>query len=505
MASTFRGLETGKSGLIAASLNQEVTGQNIANANTEGYTRQSTVSSAKKPAGTGYVISQVYNKMVGQGVEVTDVRQYRSAYLDQQYRNQNATFNYYEYRQQGLTYLTGVMNELDDDSSLTICLEEFTTALQNLASDPTSQENRLNVQQQATTLTQNVNYIYDQMIDLWKDQNESVNTVAQNINSKADQIALLNQAIASYERSGTTANELRDKRNLLLDELSGLVNITYSTNATNSSMVDVQISGLTLVDGNTTNQIQISESSAYNSDTQEKYYELSLNGTQLNYGSEITGGELYAHMELVNNNSSVNSGIPYYISQLNSFAQQIAKTINEIHVTGYTYPSSENGSTSSTGVNFFDVPVAASDGQEYYELITGGNFSLSDAVKDSVWNIAASSASIDLSASSTQASNADIASKLYAAANGGAFNSSLNTMVAHLAIASEQTEGLLDTSDSLLSSVDSQRTSLSGVSLNEETTNLIMYQQSYNVAARMITTIDEMLNTLINGTGRVGL
>lgn len=504
MASTFRGLETGKSGLIAASLNQEVTGQNIANANTEGYTRQHTVSSAIKPAGTGYVISQVYNKMVGQGVAITDVQQYRSEYLDQQYRNQNSAFNYYEYRQQGLTYLTGVMNELDDDSSLTACLREFTTSLQNLASVPTSQENRLNVQQQATTLTQNVNYIYDQMIDLWKDQNESVNTVAQNINSKADQIALLNQAISSYERSGTTANELRDERNLLLDELSGLVNITYSTNTTNSSMVDVQIGGLTLVDGNTTNQIQINESSTTNSVTQEKYYELSLNGTQLEYGNQITGGELYSHMELVNNNSSESAGIPYYITQLNSFAQQISKTINDIHVTGYTYPSDDNASTSATGVNFFDVPLDGSANEDY-SLITGGSFSLSTDVKNSVWNIAASSSLIDLSASSTQASNADIASKLYAVASSGDLNSSLNTMVGHLAIASKTTEGMLDTSDSLRNSVDSQRTSLSGVSLNEETTNLIMYQQSYNVAARMITTIDEMLNTLINGTGRVGL
>jgi len=508
VASTFRGLETGKSALVTASLNQEVTGQNIANANTTGYTRQSTVSSAVKPAGTGYVISQVYNKMVGQGVQVTDIQQYRSDYLDQQYRSQNSTFNYYEYRQQGLTYLTGVMNELDDDSSITSCLSDFSTALQKLAADPTSQECRLNVQQQASTLTQNVNYIYNQMVDLWNDQNESVNTVTQNIQSKADQIAVLNEAIANYERSGTTANDLRDDRNVLLDELSGLVNVTYSTNADNSSMVDVQIGGLTLVDGSTANQITATKSGTADAVTGGYAYELSLSGkdedgnptsTALEYGNQITGGELYAHMEMVSNNTSENSGIPYYISQLNAFAQQIAQSVNTIHEQGYAYPTTENGSTTVKAGNFFDVP------DDDYSQITGGNFSLSAAVKDSVWNIAASGEPIDLSASSTNASNSDIAEQLYELVSGGTFNSTLNTFVGSLSIASDTTKGLLNTSQSMLSSVSTQRTSLSGVSLDEETTNLIMFQQSYSVASRMVTTIDEMLNTLINSTGRVGL
>lgn len=505
MASTFRGLETGKSALVTASLNQDVTGQNISNANTVGYTRQRTVSSAKQPAGTGYVISQVYNKMVGQGVEVTDVRQYRSDYLDKQYRDQNTTFDYYEYRQQGLTYLTGVLNEEDDDSSLTICLKNFSSALQKLSEDSTSQENRLNVQQQAATLTQSVNYVYDQMVDLWQDQNESINTVAQSINSKAEQISVLNQAIASYERSGTTANDLRDERNTLLDELSSLVNITYSNNTDNESMVDVQIGGKTLVSGSNADQISISISDTTNAYTGLKPYELTLDGATLDIGGGlITGGELYAHMEMVSNDLPENAGIPYYISQINSFARQIAKSINEIHEKGYTYPSDDNGNTSTDKIDFFQVPTDG-DGNKDYSLLTGGNFSLSTKVKESVWNIAASDTKIDLTASSTQASNTGIASKLYSLVNGGTFNSSLNTIVGHLSIAAKTTKGLLNTSESLRNSVSTQRTSLSGVSMDEETTNLIMFQRSYSVASRMITTVDEMLNTLINSTGRVGL
>jgi len=514
MASTFRGLEVGKSALNTASINQDVTGQNIANAKTAGYSRQRTVTAARVPVGSNYVLDQIYNKRVGQGSEVTDITQYRSDYLDKQFRNQDSDYNYYQYRDQGLTYLTGVVNELDDDSSVTVSLDDFKSSLQNLAKDSTSQENRLNVQQRATALIKSLGYVHSEMVDLWEDQNTSVQTVADSINSKTDQIAMLNSAIANYEHNGTTANDLRDERNTLLDELSGLVDITYSTNTTNDSMVDVQIGGVTLVSGSEKNSLSV-DTSTTNAYTNQPENTLLLNDTIGGSGTytlsttaggsdtiQITGGELYAHMGLLTSMSSDSPGIPYYINQLNQFAQNVAKQVNDLHKTGYTDP--QDGGTSKNGVNFFKVPTDT-DGNEDYSQITAGSLSLSDEVKASVWNIAASSQAIDLSASSTNESNADVAAKLYTLMNGGTFSSSLNTIVGHLAIATDTNSGLLNTNKSMLNSISKQRTSLSGVSLDEETTNLIMYQQSYSVASRMITTIDEMLNTLINGTGRVGL
>jgi flagellar hook-associated protein 1 FlgK len=524
-------LEIGKSGLITASINQDITGQNISNAGTNGYSRQRTVSSAKIPAGTNYVISQIYNKRVGQGVQVTDVTQYRSDYLDQQYRDEDSKYNYYEYRGQGLTYLSGVLNELNDDSSVTICLDNFTSALSDLVKNPKSEESRTNVQQRATTLTQNINYVYSEMKDLWEDQNTSVQTVADSINSKAEQITVLNTAIANFERDGSTANDLRDERNNLLDELSGLVNITYSDNQDNSSMVDVQVGGITLVKGTDRNTVDVDNTSKTNASTGEKENVLKLTDSVSGGMSpptytfsttagtdtiEVTSGELFAHMQLLTSDDANTPGIPYYINRLNQFAQNLAKEVNDLHSTGYTYPDAENGNTSKQGVNFFDVsqkkdlsgnPVVDGDGKPVwdYSKITAGNLSLSADVKTSVWNIAASSKKIDLSVSSTNATNSNVASKLYDLFKSGGFYSDLNSIVDHLGIASSTNSGMLDTSQSMLNSVSKQRTSLSGVSLDEETTNLIMYQQSYNVASRMVTTVDEMLNTLINGTGRVGL
>lgn len=585
MASTFRALETGKSGLLAASINQDVTGQNITNANNTGYTRQRTVTSAKIPAGTGYVISQVYNKQVGQGVRVDNIAQTRSEYLDAQYRTNNSDYNYYTYRSQGLGYLTGVFNELDDDSSITISLKDFASAVSSFQSDPTSEEYRENLQQETASLAQNINYAYDELVDLWSAQNDSVSAAAQEINSQLTQIAQLNEQIARYERGGTTANDLRDQRNNLLDSLSGMVDITYQTNSDSESKVDVYIGGEAVVSGSSATLLDISTSNTANTASGSNYNVIKLNGKTLTLGDTntvagadevlITSGELYAHMELVQSDTATNAGIPYYINQLNSFAQDIAKQVNSIISSGYTYPDDENGNISTTGIDLFkssfgqeinssgealyyDAAAAAAaettitntgypvyeatgatdlegnaiyaqktdgDGNKLYYSdasqlttsttgstypaytynLTAGTLELSDEVKQSVWNIGASGVKIDLSAATTNAKNSDVAAKLYTLVSGNTFTSKLNTFVTHLSITSNTTDGLLSTTESLTNSVNKQRSSLSGVSLNEEATNMIMYQQSYSASARYITTIDDMIDKLINGTGRVGI
>lgn len=626
MASTFRGLETGKSGINSAMLHLEVAGQNIANANTTGYTRQRVNSAAKVPPGSNYVVSQIYNKRVGQGVETVGIEQIRSDYLDLQFRNLNSDFNYYEYRSQGLSYLTGVMNELSEEASITLALDNYISAMSKMAEDPSSEELRLNLQQSAMTLTETVNYVYGQMVDLAESQKDSAAVVVDDINAKAQQLANLNAAIANYERNGASANELRDQRNLLLDELAGLVDIEYKLNDKNPSMVDVTIGGELLVDGRDFGSISYSDENTYaNFDTGVKPYELLLHSpdalepvvisTQYSTRTEenadlsevrISSGKLFAHMEMLENGTNENAGIPYYAKKLNELAQSIAKTINDVHSTGYTYPDEENGHITQQGVNFFQVekipayvqetdpatgdpvfdaegnpvykqetkviqePVLDADGNpvmiqdtnpdgtpkvdafgdpvmveqmqdvtvpvvdEYgrpvyvqqtdangdpvyqtdadgnflydYSKITGGNFSVSTDVLKSVWNIAASSGAVNPANPNTpNTGNSEVLVNMLSTFEAANPYGQLNTFVAHLAIGADSCDKLLDTDLSLVNNVETQRQSLSSVSIDEETTNLIMYRTNYNAASRIISTIDEMLDKLINGTGRVGL
>ncbi|MGI5935639.1 MAG: flagellar hook-associated protein FlgK [Oscillospiraceae bacterium] len=584
MASTFGGLETAKSGLVAARTSIDVTGHNIANANTVGYTRQRVLTSAREPGQGTYLISQFYNKRVGQGVDILEIQQLRSSYLDQQYRILNGDYMYSDKRVQSLTYLEGLFNELDEESGLTTSIENFYSALNVFSSDTSSLEYRTNVQQQALGMIHNFNVVYDEMKDLWHNQNDSISVAANRINAIAKELKYLNEAIASYERSGQPANDLRDERNLLLDELSGLVNITYAVNSDNPSMIDVKIGGLSLVSGSTFNQIEINslssrieeingfakdiadlnkkllddsltdpERTALQDEIQEKINQfktafdkygittaenpqnsmltdVSFNGVllvsgsnvcdtvdtliQFNrnyltlYGNElsieaktVTGGQLYSHMEMITGEEANSPGIPYYMKQLNLLAQDIARTINEVHKTGWTYPYGGNESTDN--INFFYVP--SDGGMENYDLITAGNFALDGKILESAYNIAGSAKKVDLSSGSTETGNNEVARRLLNTINDGNFFGKLNSIVGHLAIEIDSSRSILDTRESLINSVDKQRMSISGVDLDEEATNLIVFQQTYAACARVVTAIDEMLSIMINNMGRVGL
>jgi flagellar hook-associated protein 1 FlgK len=599
MASTFGGLEAAKSGLSVSMQQLNVTEQNIANVNTAGYTRQRLITSAKEPASSKYLIAQLDNALIGQGVETIGVRQIRSEYLDLQFRNLHSRYNYSAYRSEGLTYLDGVFNELDEDSSLTKTIDKFFSALNTFSSDTSSAEYRTNVQQQALGMTESFNNIYEQMESLWNDQNGSISTTAQKINSISEKLAQLNDAIASAVQSGGSANDLNDERNLLLDELSGYVNITYSVNADNENMIDVQIGEATLVSGEIANEIMIDSPSNHIEDIDDltsqiaeinrriaddeisaeqgkddiellvlqlqeyvdvdmdenaddaELFDISFNGVSLVTGTKsigiesaaassvsawvglnsnnltlnsvklsiaegnITGGKLYANMEMVENESSVNPGIPYYMVQLNNLVKDMATSINAIHQKGYTYPDSTSGSASKNDVIFFDVPpmlnedgtvMTDADGYTIYDYskLNAGNFTLSDDVLNSVNNIAGSSQVVELNTGSTETGNNLIALELFGDLANSGYYDKLNSIVGHLAIASDTTNSIMDTRESLLESVDTQRASISGVSLDEETTNLIVFQQSYNACARVITTLDQMLDTMINNMGVVG-
>lgn len=557
-----------------------VTEQNIANVNTEGYSRQRILTSAKEPATSVYLISQLTKALVGQGVEMTGVQQIRSTYLDQQYRNLNSEYNYNTARDSSLTYLDGLYNELDEDSGMTTAIGNFFSALNTFSSNTSSKENRTNVQQQGLSMTQSFNNVYEEMQSLWNDQNDSISTVSQEINAIAQKLAKLNDSIAGCVQTGGTANDLKDERNLLLDQLSGYVNISYSVNTDNAEMVDVKIGGMLLVEGKNASQISIDRTSNHQTainniltaiandnldpvanaadlalqknalqalgnftfpanssggmdvklggaalvtDTavtstiedaadssltawiEFHRNNLTLNGNMLSIESgTVTSGKLYANIELVENQSALSPGIPYYMNQLNTLVREIAENLNTINRSGYTYP--DGAAPSITGVNMFEVPsyIDPVSGATVYDYskVTAGSFSLSDEVLDSAYNIAGSSSPVVLNGDSTESGNNEIALKLFKDLTNSAYYDKLNSIVINLAIASKTSTSIMDTQKSLLKSVDTQRQSTSAVSLDEETTNLIMFQQSYNACSRIITTLNDMLDTLINSMGR---
>ncbi len=513
MGSSFSGLEIARTGLTISQNELNITAHNIANVDTEGYTRQRlyTAAIASSASNVQFACSQTGSS--GRGVAAIAVEQVRSVFLDYQYRNENSTSTKWQTKEQYFEYIETLFeNELEDvdvSSGISSQLSNFYSSLYDLEESPSDSEVRANVQQNALKLTETMNYYYDRLIEQQGTLNECVSVSVSEINDYAQQIAELNKQIFGYELSGETANDLRDQRGLLLDELSGIIDFEYSEDS--GGNVNIQIDGHYLVRQGTANELVVSATldNPANSGASQLYevYWADENG---NPGTklEVDDGALSAYMELRDGNDEDNIGIPYIIGQLNELCQKIVNDVNTIHRTGYTIPNDSNGDTSETDVDFFEDTSAARDGSE----VTAQNFSLSSAVLENVYNIAASDTAVAESGEDNeQRGNGNIALALAELAtqtddsgNEDNFDSLYTSIITGIGIEMSHISVISDAQTIMQEHLDEQRTSVSGVSLDEETTNMIRYQHAYSAASRVLSAMDEQLEVLINKTGLVG-
>ncbi len=499
MSGLFYGLEIARSALTVSQKAINLTGHNISNANTEGYTRQRLIVQSIEPASANVRLSPIAKGMTGGGAEISKVEQIRSDYLDRQYRNQSSKMGYWQTRSEELEYIETVINELSEDSSISTAMADFFNSLSDLSIDPVSKEIRATVQQNALKMTETFNHYYDQLVELQNSYNQSMKLTVDEINNLVTNIAKYNEQIYAYELSGNAANEMRDRRNLMIDQLSELVNITATESADGKMIVSCE--GTDLVNHTTATLLEARPELTGEVSGEPGYYEIYVGSTStvFNYSS----GKLQALKDLRDSTSVDNLGIPRILQSLNTLAQSIAEQFNAIHSTGYTMPTSTT--TSQTGINLFKVPAGG------YGDITAGNFSLSADVLDNVFNIAASSQVIDLSAASTNEGNNVIALAMVTLASStnvptvSNFENYLKSTVVEVGIKSSSCKASLESQQSVVGNLNDRRQSISGVSMDEEMVNLVSYQHSYSAAARVLTAIDEALEVLINRTGRVGL
>ncbi len=260
--SAFAEYQIALSGLTVAQANVQVSAHNIANSATAGYSRQYAQQQANNPYSAGSV------GMWGTGASVTGVYQHRSAFLDTQYRSKNCVYGQYEVKniQLGMTELT--INALGEDG-LTTQVDDYFDALQELSTNPESLTNRNNAISQAEIIVEQIGTIGSQLQAQQTSINQEIYSMVQSINSIGEQIASLNQQIKVSEANGSSANDLRDQRNLLIDELSKYVNVKvtetqknkdYDPNDPTSGASDlemsIQINGYNFVSGNTVNRLE---------------------------------------------------------------------------------------------------------------------------------------------------------------------------------------------------------------------------------------------------------
>lgn len=495
MAGIFYGLEIARRGLSVSQQALQLTGNNISNADTEGYTRQRLVIESIYPNPNCRFAKGV---LIGGGAEVTKIDQVRSAYIDRQLRDEYAAQGQWNTRSEEMDFIESILNETATTGTISTSLADFYDSLSKLTLEADNEGYRTNVQQNAIKLCETLNYYYDQLVDLQKSYNDAMSATVDRINDLVTSIASYNEEIYAYELNGQQANELRDSRNLALDELSQLVNISYSEDT--NGKLSVSVEGVELVDHADYTLLTATADDTGVVSGESGFYSIYYEGTTTEFA--YSGGKLQAYRDLRDGNTVDNMGIPYLLTNLNTLARSLAQEFNAVHSTGYTIPY--DGGTSQTGIDFFEVPAGG------YADITAGNLSLSDEVLESVYNIAASDAPVDFTADDSQVGNNKKALEMFALTTSstlgtvGNFSDFLKSFVVQVGISAAGAKETAGSQSVIVDNLETRKDSISGVSIDEEMINLMSYQYAYSAASRVLTAIDEALDVLINGTGKVG-
>lgn len=534
MKSSFFGFNVAVSGLYTAQRNLDVINNNISNVNTPGYSRQQAVQKASRPMsmfdGTG---------MVGTGAEVTTVKRVRDEYLDALYWSENITYGEWDTKRALLSEIETTFNE-PSDSGFTVIMDEFSSSLQELAKDPSSEAVRVLVKERGVTLAKYFNNMATRFEELQVDINDRIETTVERINSIGAQIQQLNRQIYTLELDGNTANSLRDERTLLIDELSKLINIEANEvvvgklpNGQIDSRMVITISGKAFIDHYSLSKLTVTQrEDKLNEEDVPNLFEIGwADGNSL----KVKGGVLKGYLDVRDGNSGQNgspvyNGIPHYIKKLNQYVQTFAKAFNEGyidydndgiisasedgkgHVDGYGV-----GATASLGIRFFTMlgdnnqSISSSDfinGEtdipgidSRYKNITAKNFAVSSDILEDIRKIATSD-------TPGQVGNINNLSELMKYRNNdqmfveGAPEDFMKSVITTLGVSSQQAKRISSNQTVIVKQVENRRLSESGVSMDEEVANMVKHHQAYSASAQMINAMAEIYDILIN---RVGL
>lgn len=492
MRSTFHGLEVGRRGLFAQQSALNTTGHNISNANTEGYSRQR----ANMKATTGIPYPGLYASrepgLLGTGVQVTDLQRIRDDFLDLQYRNENKRFGYWEERLDAIEKIEAIMTE-PSDTGLQKVMDQMWQAWQDLSKDPTSPSARSVVRERANAVAETFNGLYTHLQEVQSDLDNVVSVKALEVNSIAQQIASLNSQIGDVVPHGYQPNDLYDQRDVLLDKLSKLVEINVTP--AGSGMVNVTVQGSQLVNG----RASVPVAAAKDPDT--GLYRMTLGGADF----VPTQGSLAATLE------SRDQLVPNLLKRLDVLAVNLTKEINDLHRTGLSLTDIKNGGAPQALPFFVD---AVTGGSAYPS--SASKIAINPAILASLDAIAAArpeaSGTAPVGNNQNALEIAKIKFKIIQSGTGPNDFKEASTLddyyrytIGELGVYGQEAERNHKNSESIVGMVENQRQSVSGVSIDDEMAEMVRFQHAYSASARMITSVDEILEKIINGMGRVGL
>jgi flagellar hook-associated protein 1 FlgK len=557
MSGLYSTLNVAVRGMTAQQNALDVTSHNIANANTEGYSRQRANMETTRPFGMPTMNNAIGVGQLGTGVQVSSITRIRDSYLDYQVRTENGTMGLYEGREKFLSEVESIFNEVSD-TGISDMLGEVFASWSALSTSPESSNTRTVVAQKSEALTNQLNSTYNLLTKLKTNCQEVIQKDIVDINGMIDQIDELNQQVRAVKIGGNEPNDLMDKRDLLVDKLSTKFGITIdkkvlagedlkaTDNVGATPAADLyfvrsesseDVSRLSYVseikdNGGGSYTVTYYKNGDISSDSNKKTIIMSLSDAE--YTSLDQGRVLWADKEgtakpkifapktgELNGYQSVQGDIDKYVGELNNLAKGIAFSVNAVH-------SGESDATNDT-LKFF----VNSDDEDKENEITAGNISVNEKILDDVMlinvginNDSSKNGSTDGNRALAISQLGDIklgiqdiddtnrttflgagfipndtlgVSTVTSSVSGMTISGYFTNIITKLADQTQYAKKTVTNHTTLLAGLNQSRTSISGVSLDEEMANMIQFQHAYQANAKIISTVDELLDLVING------
>ncbi len=440
------------SGLMAAQKAIQVAQMNVSNLNTEGYVRQR-VELAENSSAGGEGISQ----KIGSGVMTENITRITDMIMQNNYNNQSSKVSYFEEMESTLSELETVMGE-DSIGKLSNMMQDYFNSWEELSKFPEESSYRFALVGEAGKLTQKINEMGKELGRVEQDVIDDTKVQIEEMNTILSGLAEVNKKI--NENGEYVSNALLNERDRLVNKLSTYTKVEVSFESSNPEAISIRSGGVYLLDNEKTYDIRLMKSD-------DDYY-LSNGATRI----DVTQGKLKANLDLVDNY------IGKYTNQLNTFTSQLISQVNSIHNAGYSI-TGETGMDFFIGTNSKDIQINPDLKQDPSKIATTAVAGV-EGNTDIAKNIAnVMNQSVDL--------NMDFRNYVNSFSMGMAQD--LNNISSQVIIQNE-----------VLVGIGERKASLEGVNLEEEMTNLMMYQKMFTANAKAIKAFDETLDAILNMT-----
>jgi flagellar hook-associated protein 1 FlgK len=454
----FNMMNIGRKALAATERQLHTTAHNIANVNTPGFSRQRVVQQAADPIFCPHAM--------GTGVDVIRIERMRDLYLDNEFRQLNSNTGFWNSMNRHLTALEKNINE-NSENGINAMINNFFNSWESLSNNPFNTIHRMQLVSASNQMIDSFQGMYRSIENKIEDVKFDMRASVDRINQIADELAHLTHSITSNTAAGKTVNDLMDRFDLFIDELSsfGNVQVHHRDNGTMS----VYLGSDELVRNELANRLVIHENTHLATGEQQFY--IGWHNTP----REVAGLHSGSLKALANLKDNV---LPSYLEKLDDLAVQIAQNVNAIHTRGFTA-----GEPPINGISFFDPKV------------TGVmSLSLSDAVLADPSFIVAS---LTGASGDNQIALAITDLRLEKAFNGLTLTETFADFIYEVGQDIRFARSSAERSGMLSQQTDNFRESVKGVSMNEETANLMRFQQTYQAAARIISVADDMFRTIL--------